>query len=79
MTLEERLAHAAALSGGRMPVAVVVENEAERKDALAILKGKRDAKKITIKTRAESDAVLAARSAATARRWAERAAATEAA
>jgi hypothetical protein len=79
MSLEDRLAYDLALSGGTMPVVVVVDDEKERAAAKAILVGRKGAKLLTFKTKAEADAAIAAMRAAVTARAAEYRATVEAA
>ena len=55
-TLEQRLAADLAMSDGRMPIGVIVADEAERAAAQRFLAGKRGAKLLAIVTAAESAA-----------------------
>ena len=54
-TLEARLKYALRLSGGTMPQAIIVKDEAEKREALAFLKGKPGAEVLEIKTQAENE------------------------
>jgi hypothetical protein len=54
-TLESRLAYALRLSGGTMPQVIIVRDEAEKRKALAFLKGKAGAEALQIETQAENE------------------------
>jgi hypothetical protein len=53
-TLEARLTYALRLSGGTMPQVIIVKDEAEKREALAFLKGKPGAEVLEIETQAEN-------------------------
>jgi hypothetical protein len=55
-TLEQRLAFDLKLTGGSMPLVVVVADEEEAQRARTWLHGRRGARLLTIETRAENDA-----------------------
>jgi hypothetical protein len=61
MTLEERLAADLAMTGGTMPLGVVVADEDERTRAVKWLEGRRHAKLLSIVTQAEHEAGRARR------------------
>lgn len=60
LTLERRLLDDLAMTGGRMPIAVIVADEAERREARRILAGKRGARLLEIVTAAEDEAARSA-------------------
>jgi hypothetical protein len=61
LTLEQRLAADLAMTGGKMPIDVIVADEEERGQALRILAGKRHARLLRIVTAAEREARRKAR------------------
>lgn len=54
MTLEGRLAADLLMTGGRMPIGVIVAAEAERALALKWLAGRKHARLLTVRTAAEA-------------------------
>lgn len=56
LPLEQRLAEDLRMTGGQMPIAVIVADEAERTAATRFLAGRKGARMLTIVTAAESEA-----------------------
>jgi hypothetical protein len=54
-TLEARLSYALRLAVGSMPQVIIVKDEAEKRQALAFLKGKTGAEALQIQTHAENE------------------------
>jgi hypothetical protein len=60
LTLETRLREDLAMTGGTMPLAIIVADEAERTQARRIIAGRKGARLLTLVTAAESEAARAA-------------------
>ena len=56
LTLEQRLAADLAMTGGQMPLAVIVADDEERFAALRWLHGRKGGQLLTVLTQAESEA-----------------------
>lgn len=54
--LLDRILYCCRLSGGTMPIAIIVEDEAERRRGLALLRGRHNNSQISFVTKAESAA-----------------------
>lgn len=63
-SIEDRILYNARLSGGVMPICMMVEDEAEKARAVAFCKGKSACRKLSFQTRAERQEI-----AAELRRW----------